>query len=270
MSDDLSIFDLRTTFGANALDYEFLSRQHLGVASERAIALAGIDRDMAVLDAGCGTGSSTIPSALLVGPRVRVVAVDFAPEMLALATEKASYRALLNIEWRLEDMTALKLAPGSFDAVLCVLGIFNVADMPALAASFWRLLRPGGRLVLASTNGRLLDPIYTLFLDAVCDVCGPFVPAQPWLQPHTADQMVDVLARAGIAAARFVEETVISPPLAPEDCWRIIRGTGLDLMLDVESPERARRARAAVKQALHARGVASVATSVLFAVAVKP
>jgi len=270
VSDDLSPSDPRTTFGTIALDFDFVSRRHLGAASERAVALAGIDRDMAVLDAGCGTGSATIPAAQRVGPRGRVVAVDFAPEMLALATEKASYRALLNIEWRLEDMTALNLAPGSFDAVLCVMGIFNVPDMPALVASLWRLLRPGGRLVLASTNGRLLDPLYNLFLNAVNGVSGPVPLSQPWLQLHSAVQVDDVLARAGVGPARFLEETLTSPPLARQDSWRVIRGTGLDQALNGLPPAEATRARAAVDGAIGERGLISLLTSILFAVAVKP
>ena len=143
-TDDLSRYDPQATYGAIALDFDYARPYYWGFSAEQALELAGVAPGMTVLDAACGTGVATLPAAERVRPGGRVVAVDFSPEMLALASEKASRRALLNIDWRLEDITALQLPPASFDAVLCLFALFNVDDMPALAAMLWRLVRPGG------------------------------------------------------------------------------------------------------------------------------
>lgn len=130
---------------------------------------------MTVLDAACGTGLGH-----LVGRRACPTGWPRCgrrslPEMLALASEKASRRALLNIDWRLEDVTALELPPASFDAVLCLFALCNVADMTALAASLWRLVRPGGRLVIVTKGRPFLAPLGDLFFDAAvaeAPTCG--------------------------------------------------------------------------------------------------
>ena len=105
--DDLLAFDPQSTYGAIALDYDYANAHYGGFVHQRALELACIAPGMSVLDAACGTGVATLAAAESVRPGGRVVAVDFAPEMLALASEKASRRALLNIDWRLEDVTAI-------------------------------------------------------------------------------------------------------------------------------------------------------------------
>src|SRR6478752_1646363 len=57
-----------------------------------------------VLDVGCGSGASAIPAAQAVGPRGRVIGVDLAERLLALAQAKADAQNLSNIEFRQGDM----------------------------------------------------------------------------------------------------------------------------------------------------------------------
>jgi ubiquinone/menaquinone biosynthesis C-methylase UbiE len=56
--------------------------------------------------------------------------VTLADRLLALAREKARQRALQNVTFRVADMLELDYPAESFDAVLCVFGIFLVPDMP--------------------------------------------------------------------------------------------------------------------------------------------
>ena len=63
--------------------------------------------DEAVLDVGCGTGASAIPAAEQVGPKGKVIAVDFAERLLDTARRKAASRNLKNVEFRLGDMEHL-------------------------------------------------------------------------------------------------------------------------------------------------------------------
>ena len=73
-----------------------------------------------VLDVCCGTGSSAIPAAELVGPSGFVIGIDLADRLLALAREKARQHALQNIAFHAADMLELDYSAESFDAVVCV------------------------------------------------------------------------------------------------------------------------------------------------------
>ena len=82
-----------------------------------------------ILDVGCGSGASAIPAAKVVGPHGRVIGVDLADRLLAIARAKATAQKLQNIEFREGDMEALGYPDASFDAVVCVFAIFFVPDM---------------------------------------------------------------------------------------------------------------------------------------------
>src|SRR5690349_1979412 len=49
-------------------------------------------------------------------------------------------------------------ADGSFDAVVCVFGVFFAPDMTAFAAGMWRLVRPGGMLAITTWGPGLFEP----------------------------------------------------------------------------------------------------------------
>ena len=90
-----------------------------------------------ILDVACGTGASALPAAEAVSPTGQAVAIDGADQLLALAQTKAKGRGLDHVEFRNGDMTRLDRADASFDAVVCVFGIFFVPDMQALVAELW-------------------------------------------------------------------------------------------------------------------------------------
>src|SRR5215469_8024572 len=88
-------------------------------------------RGAAVLDLCCGAGASAIPAAHAVGPSGRVLGIDVAAPMLELARARAAQEGLAHIEFRQGDATRTGLPDGSFDAVICVFGVFFVPDMTA-------------------------------------------------------------------------------------------------------------------------------------------
>ncbi|WP_256360657.1 class I SAM-dependent methyltransferase [Methylomonas koyamae] len=108
-----------------------------------------------VLDVCAGAGASALPAARKVGQAGRVVAVDLAEKLLAIAQAKAAAEGLDNLEFRADDMLALGYPDGYFDAVVCVFGIFFVPDMSAAVKELWRQVRPGGRLAI-TTWGRFI------------------------------------------------------------------------------------------------------------------
>jgi ArsR family transcriptional regulator len=103
-----------------------------------------LDPEWTVGDLGCGTGQ--VAEAL--APWVRqVIAIDESAAMLQAA--KRRVRGLANVEVRRGDLEALPIPDASLDALTCVLVLHHL-PAPALAlAEAARVLRPGGRLLLA-------------------------------------------------------------------------------------------------------------------------
>ncbi|MEO6029185.1 MAG: metalloregulator ArsR/SmtB family transcription factor [Candidatus Binatia bacterium] len=131
-------------FSTSAGQWDKLRGELFGRAFHLGALLGLCDPDWTVGDLGCGTGQ--IAEAL--APWVRqVIAVDESAAMLQAA--KRRVRTLPNVEVRRGSLEALPIADQSLDAVTCVLVLHHV-PAPALAlAEAARVLRPGGRLLLA-------------------------------------------------------------------------------------------------------------------------
>jgi SAM-dependent methyltransferase len=104
-----------------------------------------------VLDVACGNGLSSRRLALL---GAEVVAFDFAPEMIAHARRRTEgLEAAGSITYHVVDATdeaaLLELGPGTFDAALCNMALFDMAEIGPLMRALTRLLRPGGRFVFS-------------------------------------------------------------------------------------------------------------------------
>ena len=102
-----------------------------------------------VLDIGCGAGFDVAVAARLVGPRGRVVGVDITPEMVTRAWELAALLPYRNLSFQVASAEDLPFPPQFFEVVTSN-GIFNlVIDKEKAAQEILRVLKPGGRLLLA-------------------------------------------------------------------------------------------------------------------------
>jgi ubiquinone/menaquinone biosynthesis C-methylase UbiE len=238
-------------------------------SGRRTIERLGLAPGARVLDVCCGTGASAIPAARAVGDGGSVIAVDLAEDLLALGRKKAEAACLRRLEFRRGDMSALEVEPASFDAVVCVFGIFFVPDMEAQVAELRRFVRPGGRLAITTWGAGIFSPAYAVWLDAVHrvrpDLDSGF---SPWERITTTDAVRKLFADAGIADGVDVEEEAAEQSLStPDDFWAIAMGSGCRWTIDRLGPAAADGVRREVTGELTRRGVERVSTNAIYAVA---
>jgi len=108
-----------------------------------------IREDEAVLDIGCGAGVEAIIAAKLTGPSGTVTGIDLVPEMLTRASENARLAGVDNVTFRESSAEQLPFPDNSFDVVISN-GVFNlVVDKVKALGEVLRVLKPGGRFMLA-------------------------------------------------------------------------------------------------------------------------
>jgi len=170
-------------FDAIAHRYDFLNHVLSGGLDIRwrrraiaSLALSGTER---VLDLCTGTGDLAI--AAITGRRsaARVVGVDFAAAMLAIAREKVGRGAPAGrVALVRGDATRIPLADASVDAVTMAFGIRNVEYPAAACAEMRRVVRPGGRLAIlefAVPDAPVFGPLYRWYLAHVLPRVGRVV-----------------------------------------------------------------------------------------------
>ena len=127
----------------------------LGKTSDRLereliFSMADVREGEKALDAGCGTG---IYSIELARKGAIVTALDASSEMLDWARGKAG-RAGLNINFIKADVLKIPFPDGHFDIVLSVCMLCFVKERDGALLEMKRVLRPGGRIVVALLNSR--------------------------------------------------------------------------------------------------------------------
>ena len=142
-----------------------------------------------VLELGCGAG---VPMTRALAAGRRVTGVDISARQIELARAAVPEATFVHA-----DMTALDLAPASFDAVVAFYSLTHVprADLPALLASVRGWLRPGG-VFLASMGAQ----------DAPDEVEEDWLGAPMFFSHHGAKKNRAMVRRAGLELEEAVVE----------------------------------------------------------------
>jgi ubiquinone/menaquinone biosynthesis C-methylase UbiE len=140
-----------------ASEYDFFtSLLGLGVNrsnSRMVVELAGIKPGEKVLDVGCGTGNLTLTAKTAAGSSGAVYGIDAAPEMIEVAQKKAQ-RSRADVTFEVGLIEKIPFPDATFDVVINRLMIHHLpADLKRRGfAEILRVLKPGGRLLIADFN----------------------------------------------------------------------------------------------------------------------
>jgi len=185
---------------------------NLGLGCGNPVALASLKEGETVLDLGSGAGFDCFLAAKKVGKNGRVIGVDMTPEMIEKARENAEKGNYGNVEFRLGEIENLPAADNSVDVVIsnCVINL--VPDKRRVFMEAFRVLKPGGRLMISDIVllKELPDFIKNSIEAYVGCVAGAVI----------KDEYIEAIKDAGfqkvkiISEATFPSECVINDPTA--------------------------------------------------------
>ncbi len=176
-------------------DYEPLWRAQLAPAQDQLLAMAALRPGESVLDIACGTGLVSFAAAQAVGATGSVIGVDLSGKMIEAADGLARMRGLANTGFLRMDAEGLSLPDASRDVALCALGLMYFPDPVAALREMRRVLRPGGRVVLAVWGERARCAWAPVFPIVDAEVQGEVCPL--FFQLGQADNLAQACADAG-------------------------------------------------------------------------
>jgi ubiquinone/menaquinone biosynthesis C-methylase UbiE len=212
-----------------------LSRQ----VGEQLLDLLSVRPGQRLLDVGCGSGALALPAAQR---GAAVTAIDVAPTMIDRLVRRAREEGLPDLEGRVMDARALALGDGRFDVVASLDGIPSLDDADQAVLELARVVRSGGRLLLAA-----LGPERKVELRSY--VAAALRAVAPVVQPATPSRL----------RSNVPDRSVLDGYLAAVGC-RDVRATSLTWRIEVRSAAHLWNAATSSDPVLAARAAGLTAT----------
>lgn len=132
-----------------------------------------------VLDLAGGTGDLTARFSRIVGASGQVVLADINNAMLKVGRDKLRDKGIVgNVEYVQANAEALPFPDNYFDIITIAFGLRNVTDKDKALASMYRVLKPGGRLLVlefSKPTNELLSKVYDSYSFNILPKIGQLV-----------------------------------------------------------------------------------------------
>ena len=171
---------IQQMFGNIAPRYDFLNRLlSFGIDRrwrKKAVRLLKFREGSRILDVATGTGDVALEIAKSTPDSVRITGADFCREMVELGEAKvAASPYAARIDFRVAPCEDLPFPDNTFDSITIAFGIRNVVDRKLGLAEMWRVLRPGGRLIIlefSTPRSHLFRRLYYFYFRRLLPVIG--------------------------------------------------------------------------------------------------
>jgi demethylmenaquinone methyltransferase/2-methoxy-6-polyprenyl-1,4-benzoquinol methylase len=171
---------IQQMFGAIAPRYDFLNRLlSFGIDRRwrtKAVRLLKYREGSRILDVATGTGDVALEIAVRTPDSVKITGADFCQEMIDLGIVKVAASPYAGrIELKVAPCEDLPFANDTFDSITIAFGIRNVVDRKLGLAEMWRVLRPGGRMIVlefSTPRSLLFRQLYYFYFRRLLPVVG--------------------------------------------------------------------------------------------------
>ncbi len=180
------------------------------------LAFCDVQEGQVVLDLGSGLGIDVILAAQRVGPTGRVIGLDMTPEMIDRATRNAADAGVQDtVEYRLGGMEDMPVEDGSVDWIIsnCVINLSP--DKARVFREAYRVLKPGGQMVVSDLVSSGLPAELKTNLVAWAQCLGGTVDEAEYLQ---------TIRDAGFDDVAVVEKTSATAALLGDGCCAPVGG----------------------------------------------
>jgi SAM-dependent methyltransferase len=202
--------------------------EHFVAYSKDALDLARVSRGERILDVAAGPGSLAIQAAARVA---EVHALDFSVNMLAELQKRVTEAAIDNVIAREGDGQALPYEAATFDAAFSMFGLIFFPDRAQGMRELARVLRPGGRVVIASWQPMTRVPVLVSVFEALSAEL-PSVPFGDGKGPLSdPDDLRRELSEAGFTNVEVVEVTHAFETPSVDELWASMHRSFAPLVL---------------------------------------
>lgn len=181
---------------------------------------SGVRPGQKVLDLAGGTGDLSGKFAELVGPTGQVILADINDSMLRVGQEKLRNKGVVgNINYVQANAEALPFADNTFDIITIAFGLRNVTDKDKALSSMYRVLKPGGRLLIlefSKPEHEILSKAYDVYSFNLLPIMGKFVTndsesyqylAESIRMHPSQEKLKEMMEKAGFEEASFTNMT---------------------------------------------------------------
>ena len=205
--------------------YDNPSQRFFALCADKLVALAKIKRGQKVLDVATGTGMVAIAAAQAVGPEGRVQAIDLSEHMITQAHKNMQRAGFNNTDFHIMDGEQLEFKSRYFDVVLCSFGLFFMPDMQAALQNWYRVLKPGGKIIFTSFAETAFQPLSDIYLAQMKEY-GIEPPSLRWLLLKSEQTCQEMLQEAGFTQAQTQSAQMGYHLTNSMDWWEIIQSSG--------------------------------------------